>query len=67
MSVHNGVVTLHGQVERLSEKPIALHMTSLVDGVVAVVDRLTYRLDDSHLQPAELAVHGVTESWLRKL
>ncbi|HET6359020.1 CBS domain-containing protein [Streptomyces sp.] len=65
--VDDGVVTLEGQVERLSEKPIALHMTRQVDGVVAVVDKLKYRLDDSHLQPTEQALHGLGEEWLRTL
>ncbi|MDQ0958113.1 CBS domain-containing protein [Streptomyces sp. B4I13] len=67
VSVYEGVVTLHGQVERASEKPIILKLTSRIDGVVAVVDQLTYRLDDSHLHPAEQSLHGVTEDWLRKL
>ncbi|AVZ76713.1 hypothetical protein SLUN_35430 [Streptomyces lunaelactis] len=67
VSVHEGVVTLKGEVERASEKPIALNLTSRIDGVVAVVDELTYRLDDSHLQPTEQSLHGVTEGWLRKL
>ncbi|MFF8939298.1 hypothetical protein ACF08O_32230 [Streptomyces paradoxus] len=30
-------------------------MTSRMDGVVAVVDHLSYRIDDSHLRPAEQA------------
>lgn len=67
VSVENGVVTLDGQVERLSEKPIALHMTRQVDGVVSVVDRLTYRIDDSHLQPADQAMHGIGHQWLHTL
>lgn len=63
-----GVVTLAGHVERKSEAEIALAMTNhRVDGVVAVVDRLTYRLDDSHLRPDEPAMHGVTGEWLRRL
>ncbi|MEN8651916.1 CBS domain-containing protein [Streptomyces sp. 21So2-11] len=64
VSVGDGVVTLKGGLERLSEKPIALHLTRRVDGVVAVVDRLTYRMDDSHLQPTEQALHGIGEQWL---
>ncbi|WP_405810868.1 CBS domain-containing protein [Streptomyces sp. NBC_00210] len=65
--VTEGVVTLSGQLERRSEIPIALRMASQVDGVVAVVDKLTYRTDDSHLRPDEPAVHGVGEEWLRRL
>ncbi|MER5828934.1 CBS domain-containing protein [Streptomyces mirabilis] len=67
VAVYEGVVTLTGHVERRSEAEIAASMTDRVDGVVAVVDRLTYRLDDSHLRPDEPALHGVTEEWLRKL
>ncbi|MEU9544793.1 MULTISPECIES: CBS domain-containing protein [Streptomyces] len=67
VAVYDGVVTLTGHVERRSEAEIAASMTDRIDGVVAVVDRLTYRLDDSHLRPDEPALHGVTEEWLRKL
>ncbi|MFF4037654.1 CBS domain-containing protein [Streptomyces sp. NPDC001816] len=65
--VVQGVVTLTGQLERKSDTEIAVSMASRIDGVVAVVDQLTYRLDDSHLQPARQGPHGVTEEWLRSL
>ncbi|WP_434599979.1 CBS domain-containing protein [Streptomyces sp. A5-4] len=64
VSVSEGVVTLQGEVERRSEKPIALHLTRRIDGVVAVVDQLTYRIDDSHVQSAEQALHGIGSQWL---
>ncbi|NBM20277.1 CBS domain-containing protein [Streptomyces sp. GC420] len=67
VTVHEGVVTLSGRLERRSEIPVALRMTAQVDGVVAVVDQLTYRFDDSHLEPAEQALHGVGGDWLRRL
>ncbi|MFF9623673.1 CBS domain-containing protein [Streptomyces griseosporeus] len=67
VSVTEGVVTLSGQVERRSEREIALSMTRQTDGVVAVVDRLTHRLDDSRVRPGEPAVHGVADDWLRRL
>ncbi|MGV9452505.1 CBS domain-containing protein [Streptomyces sp. NPDC003635] len=67
VSVTEGVVTLSGQLERKSETEIALSMTRQIDGVVAVVDRLTHRLDDSRLQPDAQALHGVADDWLRKL
>ncbi|MFC7267192.1 CBS domain-containing protein [Streptomyces lutosisoli] len=67
VGVHEGVVTLDGHVERRSEAEIAVSMTDRIDGVVAVTDKLTYRMDDSHLRPDEPALHGVTEEWLRKL
>jgi len=67
VGVDEGVVTLTGHVERKSEAEIALTMTNRIDGVVAVVDKLTYQLDDSHLRPNEPAMHGVTAEWLRRL
>ncbi|KUO17701.1 CBS domain-containing protein [Streptomyces dysideae] len=67
VSVTEGVVTLSGQMERKSETEIAVSMTRQIDGVVAVVDKLTHRLDDSRFQPSEQALHGVADDWLRKL
>jgi len=67
VTVKDGVVTLTGQLERRSEKPITLAMTSRMDGVVGVVDHLSYQLDDTRRQPAEQALHGVADDWLRKL
>ncbi|MFF4398915.1 CBS domain-containing protein [Streptomyces sp. NPDC001480] len=67
VSVVEGVVTLAGHMERKSETEIAVSMTKQIDGVVAVVDNLAYRLDDSHVQPAEQALHGVADDWLRRL
>ncbi|NJP65445.1 CBS domain-containing protein [Streptomyces spiramenti] len=51
VTVRDGVVTLEGATDRLSEKEIAVRVTARVDGVVGVVDRLTYRLDDSRSEP----------------
>lgn len=67
VTVDQGVVTLSGQMERKSETEIAVSMTRQVDGVVGVVDKLTWRLDDAHIEPAEQALHGVTDHWLRRL
>ncbi|MGW7386305.1 CBS domain-containing protein [Streptomyces sp. NPDC054794] len=67
VSVVEGVVTLAGHMERKSETEIAVSMTKQIDGVVAVVDNLTYRLDDSHAQPDQPALHGVADDWLRRL
>ena len=67
VSVVEGVVTLSGHMERKSETEIAVSMTRQIDGVVAVVNKLTYRLDDSHVQPDEQALHGVADDWLRNL
>ncbi|MFF4585378.1 CBS domain-containing protein [Streptomyces sp. NPDC001388] len=66
-AVRNGVVTLTGRLERRSEIRVAVAMTRRLDGVVDVVDHLTYRIDDKPEQPAGLAVHGVADDWLRSL
>lgn len=42
VSVHDGVVTLSGRVERKSYVPIAVSLVWGIDGVVAVVDNLRY-------------------------
>ncbi|WP_320784583.1 CBS domain-containing protein [Streptomyces sp. CRN 30] len=67
VAVTEGVVTLHGQTERRSEAEIAVSMTRQLDGVVDVVDKLTYRFDDARFEQGEQAVHGVADDWLRKL
>jgi hypothetical protein len=41
-------------------------MSGQVDGVVAVVDHLTHRYDDTHLRPDEPVMHGIGEDWLRR-
>ncbi len=67
VQVVEGVVTLSGQTERKSETEIAVSMTRQIDGVVAVDDKLTYRLDDARIQPKEQALHSVADDWPRKL
>ncbi|MCX5257140.1 CBS domain-containing protein [Streptomyces canus] len=67
VSVAEGVITLSGQMERKSETEIAVSMTRRIHGVVAVVDELTWRLDDARLRPDEQALNGVADDWLRKL
>jgi CBS domain-containing protein len=47
VAVTGGVATLSGELERRSLIPIAVRLTRGVDGVVDVVDRLTYRIDDT--------------------
>ncbi|MFF4550104.1 CBS domain-containing protein [Streptomyces sp. NPDC001406] len=66
-AVSNGVVNLTGRMERRSDIPVALDMTRRVDGVVDVVDHLSYRIDDRHLQPAGQAPRGLNDDWLRRL
>jgi CBS domain-containing protein len=53
VTVADGVVTLDGQVEQKSMIPLAVRLTHAVDGVVDVVDRLTFALDDT--QPSAAA------------
>ncbi|MCW7944389.1 CBS domain protein [Streptomyces hygroscopicus] len=67
VSVAEGVVTLDGRMGRRSETEIAVSMTKQIDGVVAVLDKLTYRLDDSRLEPTGRGPQGVAEDWLRSL
>ncbi|MPY31185.1 CBS domain-containing protein [Streptomyces adustus] len=69
VAVTEGVVTLTGHMERKSETEIAVSMTRRIDGVVDVVDGLTYRLDDAHLRTGaqDGAMHGVADDWLRRL
>ncbi len=66
VTVADGVVTLDGRLERRSDVSIAVHMVGLIDGVVAVVDHLTHRQDDTHLRPAGAAVHGIADGRLHK-
>ncbi|NUK06862.1 CBS domain-containing protein [Streptomyces lunaelactis] len=56
--VVDGVVTLVGQLERHSQISVVLQLTQRLDGVVAVVDRLSSRVSDSGLTPPEGAEYG---------
>jgi CBS domain-containing protein len=47
VQVRDGIVTLSGELEQRTQIPVAVQMTHQVDGVVDVVDRLDYALDDS--------------------
>ncbi|UUN25635.1 CBS domain-containing protein [Streptomyces sp. FIT100] len=51
--VIDGVVTLEGQLERFSSIQVVVRLAQEVDGVVAVVDKLTFRYDDSDSRPAQ--------------
>lgn len=46
VSVHDGVVTLAGRVERRSQVPELTHAAWRLEGVVGVVNRLGFRTDD---------------------
>ena len=47
------IATLSGQVERKSDAEILIRLTKELDGVVGVVDQLTYRWDDTDIAPVE--------------
>ncbi|CAM5447674.1 hypothetical protein [Streptomyces afghaniensis 772] [Streptomyces afghaniensis] len=66
VDVREGVVTLTGQLERRVETTSAVEMCRRMDGVVAVVNHLTYRFDDSGLSPEEPTLHGLPYYWQRK-
>lgn len=65
-TVYDGVVTLIGTVPRRSDVPIAVLLTSRVDGVVATVDRLDFDEDDTHYQPIETSWRGIADGWLHR-
>jgi CBS-domain-containing membrane protein len=54
VEVQYNVVTLQGDVDRKSDVEILVRLTKEVDGVVDVVNRLTYRWDDT----TEVALPG---------
>lgn len=67
VDVHDGVVTLRGELERKSMVPIAETLTSRVDGVVQVDSQLTFTHDDTHIHvPDPLTVDITHEPWLRR-
>ncbi|MDT0309783.1 CBS domain-containing protein [Streptomyces sp. DSM 44917] len=63
VTVTDGVVTLDGAVERLSEIAIAVRLTAQTDGVVDVVERLAYSRDDTPLSPGEAWPGGTADGW----
>ncbi|HZC99633.1 MAG TPA: CBS domain-containing protein [Actinomycetes bacterium] len=50
VAVHDGIVTLAGRLERKSLVPMVVHLTRRVPGVVDVIGRLTFELDDDRLE-----------------
>jgi CBS domain-containing protein len=55
VDVRDGVVTLTGQLERRSLIPITVSLVRGLDGVVEVVDRLSFELDDTPIMvPSDL-------------
>ncbi|MET7982930.1 CBS domain-containing protein [Streptomyces sp. NPDC005281] len=63
VSVGDGVVTLEGRLEHRSEIPEAIRLTWRIDGVVGVMNSLTFRVDDT--RPAERhPSHRIEHHWL---
>jgi CBS-domain-containing membrane protein len=57
VEVRDGVVTLSGQLERGSLIPIVVGFVRGLDGVVDVIDRLTFEFDDSTITvPSDLLI-----------
>lgn len=67
VDVHDGVVTLTGEVERRIEATVAQRMTRQVDGVIDVVPELTWRIDDSVGETMEEDLKDVADAWIHKL
>ncbi len=55
VTVEDGVVTLTGRLERRSDVDMAVRAASRLDGVVAVVDQLSYQVDDRRPRAAGAA------------
>jgi CBS domain-containing protein len=51
VSVRSGVVTLAGEVSRLSDSRLLAKLTQELDGVVGVVNKLIYAIDDTKPTP----------------
>ncbi|OXM45440.1 CBS domain-containing protein [Amycolatopsis alba] len=64
--MHNGVVTVGGEVERTSMIPVIVALIRRLDGVVDVPERLTAGLDDGHLPIEEPVGTGVLDSLKRR-
>ncbi|MFF7444069.1 CBS domain-containing protein [Streptomyces sp. NPDC008122] len=58
--VLDGVVTLEGRLQRSSQARTVVELSERVDGVVAVVDRLTATEDDTRLTSPAHAAHDLT-------
>ncbi len=60
VSVHDGVVTLSGVVDRRSDISILVRMAAGVEGVLGVREDLSFRFDDTH---AVYALAGTARAW----
>ncbi|WP_405895671.1 CBS domain-containing protein [Streptomyces sp. NBC_00104] len=63
VSVHDGTAMLEGRLERRSDIPVAVRLTWRVDGVVGVMNSLTFRDDDIH-PPEKHPSRRIAHHWL---
>ncbi|WP_128381341.1 CBS domain-containing protein [Streptomyces cavernae] len=63
VSVHDGTATLEGRLERRSDIPVAVQLTWRVDGVVGVMNSLTFRHDDTR-RPEKHPSRRIAHHWL---
>ncbi|MCX5554662.1 CBS domain-containing protein [Streptomyces sp. NBC_00038] len=63
VSVHDGLATLEGRLERRSDIPLVVQLTWRVDGVVGVMNSLTFRIDDTH-PPEKHPSRRIAHHWL---
>lgn len=61
VDVHDGVVTLRGELQRKSWIPIAESLTRQIDGVVEVNAHLTFAYDDTHIHIPDSMVVDITK------
>ncbi|WP_199830504.1 CBS domain-containing protein [Streptomyces sp. MMG1533] len=63
VSVHDGMATLEGRLERRSDIPLVVQLAWRVDGVVGVMNSLTFRIDDTR-PPETHASRRIAHHWL---
>ncbi|GAA3791466.1 CBS domain-containing protein [Streptomyces phyllanthi] len=63
VSVHDGTATLEGRLERRSDIPVAVRLTWRMDGVVGVMNSLTFRIDDTR-PPEKHPSRRIAHHWL---
>jgi CBS domain-containing protein len=61
VEVRWNVVTLSGELDRLSDARMLARMTRDIDGVVSVIDHLTYRWDDTRVPAGPVGPAGPVE------
>ncbi|MFD8167467.1 CBS domain-containing protein [Streptomyces cellulosae] len=58
VAVEDGVVTLTGRLKKRGDVDMAVRAASRIDGVVAVVDQLSYRVDDTRAAVESAGIVG---------